>query len=66
MQKTRINEEVLKMRFDDIYGRYKGKQLRTDEAAALFGISIRTFYHKREHFEEVGACARPVRLSRDD
>ncbi len=54
MQKTRINEEVIKMRFDDIYGRYKGKQIRTDEAAELLGISVRTFYRKRERFEGEG------------
>lgn len=54
MQKTRINEEVIKMRFDDVYGRYKGKQIRTDEAAELLGISVRTFYRKRERFEGEG------------
>ena len=54
MQKTRINEEVLKMRFDDVYGRYKGKQITTDEAAELLGMSVRTFYRKRERFDEEG------------
>jgi transposase len=54
MKKTRVNEEVLKMRFDDVYGRYKGKQIRTDEAAELLGISVKTFYRKRERYEEEG------------
>jgi hypothetical protein len=54
MKKMRINEEVLKMRFDYVYGRYKGKQIRTDEATELLGVSVRTFYRKRERFEEEG------------
>ena len=54
MKKTMVNQEVLKIRFDDIYGRYKGKQLRIDEAAELLGISVKTFYRKRERYEDEG------------
>ena len=43
MQGTRITEEILKMRFDDVMDDTKGNICgRTDEAAALLGISVRT------------------------
>jgi hypothetical protein len=52
MKKTRINEGVLKMRFEDIYGRFDKRELTTTEAAELLGISVRTFLRKRERYEE--------------
>ena len=54
MKKTRVKEEVLKMRFEDIYGRYQRKSITTEEAAELLGISVSTFYRKRERYEEEG------------
>lgn len=54
MKKTQVNEEVLKMRFEDIYARYQKKKLTTEEAAEILGISVSTFYRKRERFEEEG------------
>lgn len=52
MKKIRIKEEVLKMKFEEIYERYQKKRLSTQEASELLGISISTFYRKRERYEE--------------
>lgn len=54
MKKTRVIEEVLKMRFEDIYDRFEKKRITTQEAAELLGISVSSFYRKRERFEEEG------------
>lgn len=54
MKKATINEEVLKMRFEDIYGRYDKRELSTEEAAEILGISVRTFLRKRTRYEEEG------------
>ncbi len=39
------------MRFEDIYGRYKSKQLGCEEAAEILGISERSFLRKRRRYE---------------
>ena len=54
MKKTQVKEEVLKMKFEDIYARYQKRKLTTEEAAEILGISVSTFYRKRERFEEEG------------
>lgn len=52
MKKTRINEGVLRMRFEDIYEKYDNGILTTQEAGELLGISVSTFYRKREQYKE--------------
>ncbi len=52
MKKTQVKEEVLKMKFKEIYDRYQKKRLTTEEASELLGISMGTFYRKRESYEE--------------
>jgi transposase len=54
MKKATVNEEVLKMRFEDIYGRYDKRELSTEYAAEILGISVRTFLRKRRCYEEEG------------
>lgn len=54
MKKTTIRQEVLKMKFEDIYGRYDKRELSTVEAAEILGISVRTFLRKRTRYEEEG------------
>ena len=54
MKKTRVIEGVLKMRFEDIYDRFEKNRLTTQEASELLGISVSSFYRKRERFEEEG------------
>ncbi len=52
MKKSQLIEEVFKMRFTEINDRFQKKQLSCEEAADLLGISVSTFYRKRQRFEE--------------
>lgn len=54
MKKTAVIEGVMKMRFDEIYGKYKSRKIRGTEAAELLGVSERTFRRKRGRYEEEG------------
>ena len=54
MKETKVIEEVLRMRFEEIYDRYSKRKLTTSEAAELLGISARTFLRKRHRYEEEG------------
>jgi len=49
--KSQLREEILKMRFPDIYGRFKRGCLTCEEAADVLGMSVSTFYRKRQHYE---------------
>jgi transposase len=51
MKKSRLTEEVFKMRFEEVYGHYNRGQISCEEAANLLGISIKTFYRKRQRHE---------------
>lgn len=51
---TRTKQEVLKMRFEDIYGRYDKRELTLEEAADILGMSLRTFLRKRTRYDEDG------------
>lgn len=42
------------MRFDDVCRRYGSGKLGCDEAADLLGVSVSTFYRKRQRFEAEG------------
>ncbi len=44
----------MKMRFEEIYARYKRSELGSEEAADILGISARTFRRKKCRFEEEG------------
>lgn len=64
MKMVSINE-VFKMRFLDIYGQYEKNKLSCEEAAEILGISISTFYRKRQIYEEEGEhCRFDKRLGR--
>jgi transposase len=54
MKKTTVRQEVLKMRFEEVYDRFQKKKLTTQEAAELLGVSISVFYRKRMRYEEEG------------
>ena len=53
--KTKLSEEIFKMRFIDCYDQYQKRKLTCEEAAEVLGISISTFYRKRQLYEEDGA-----------
>ena len=46
-----LKEELLKMRFEEIYDRYQKQELSCEDASDVLGISIRTFLRKRRVFE---------------
>lgn len=54
MKKTQVKEEVLKMKFEEVYDRFQKKKLTTEEASELLGISVSSFYRKRERYNEEG------------
>ena len=54
MKKAKVKEEVLKMRFEEINDRFQKRQLTTEEASELLGVSVSSFYRKRERYEEEG------------
>lgn len=51
-EKKRWREEVLKMRFFDVYTRFKGKILTCEQAADILGISQSSFYRMRQRYKE--------------
>jgi len=48
MNKSKLVEEVFKMRFDDVFSRFQQKRLTCEEASALLGVSVSTFFRKRQ------------------
>lgn len=51
MRKPQIIEDIHKMRFEDIYGSYTEGRLSCEEASEILGVSVRTFYRKRQRYE---------------
>jgi transposase len=54
MNKTRVKQEVLKMRFEEVYSRFYKGGLTTVEASELLNVSLSVFYRKRIRYEEEG------------
>jgi transposase len=55
MKKAKVLQEIRRMRFEEIYGRFQRRALSCEEAAELLGTSVRTFYRFRRRYEEEGA-----------
>jgi transposase len=51
---VKLKEDYLKMRFGEIYDRYSQKELDTQAAADILGISVRRFLRKRQRYDEDG------------
>lgn len=51
MRRTQFIEDIHKMRFEDIYESHKWGRLSCEEASEILGISVRTFYRKRQRYE---------------
>jgi hypothetical protein len=51
MKRPQIIEDIHKMRFEDIYGKYRARKLSCEEASEILGISVRTFYRKRQRYD---------------
>jgi transposase len=54
MGRSHIIEDIHRMRFEEINGSYQKGRLSCEEAAEILGISVRTFYRKRQRYESEG------------
>jgi hypothetical protein len=54
ISRTKILQEVMKMRFECTYDKYKKRKLTMEEAAVLLGCSVRTFRRKKCRYEASG------------
>ena len=54
ISRTKILQEVIKMRFEKIYNKYMNRALTTEEAAELLGCSERTFRRKKDRYAKEG------------
>jgi transposase len=52
MKKTQLREEIFKMKFENIYNRFSKGKLSCEAAAEILGVSIKTFYRKRQRYDE--------------
>lgn len=52
MKETQLREEIFKMKFANIYDRFDKRKLTSKEAADMLGVSIKTFYRKRQRYDE--------------
>jgi len=54
MGRATVLQEVLNMRFEDVYGRFTQGRLNCDEASDLLGISVSSFRRRRRRYEDEG------------
>ena len=52
--RANVLQEVLAMRFEEIYRRFHKGHLNCEAAADLFGISVSSFWRRWRRFEEEG------------
>jgi Homeodomain-like domain len=55
MRRTEVLEGLRRMKFEDVYGRWQGRQLSQAEAAEILGMSERTFRRRRDRYAGKGA-----------
>jgi transposase len=56
MRRTAVMQGLRRMRFEDVWGRWQGRQLSQAEAAEILGMSERTFRRWGERYEGEGAA----------
>lgn len=54
MGRVSVSEEIRKMRFTDVMGRYSEGRLTCEDAADILGMSLSSFYRWRQRFEAKG------------
>lgn len=54
MRRSKLQEEVRMMRFDEIWTGYHSGRLSCEDAAEILGSSVSTFYRMRKRFAEEG------------
>jgi len=52
MTRVEVNEEIVKVRFEEVYRRFIDGEITTEEASSLLHFSSRTFLRKRDQYEE--------------
>lgn len=55
MRRTDVLQGIRQMKFEEVYGRARQRQLSQAEAASILGVSERTFRRWRDRFEAEGA-----------
>ena len=56
MRRTEVLQGLRRMKFEDIWGRWQGRQLSQAEAAEILGMSERTFRRWRDRYQSEGAA----------
>jgi hypothetical protein len=51
MMTPRLQEDIFKMRFEDINDEFQKRSLTCEEASLILGISFRTFHRKRVRYD---------------
>jgi hypothetical protein len=54
MKRTKVLEQIWKIRFEDAYEGWQEGRLSQDEAARILGICDRSFRRYRDRYEEQG------------
>jgi len=54
MRRTEVLQGLRRMRFEDIYGRWRERRLSQAEAAEILGMSERTFRRWRDRYDADG------------
>ena len=54
MRRTEVLQGLRRMKFEEIYGRWRQRRLSQAEAAEILGMSERTFRRWRERYDEQG------------
>lgn len=54
MRRTEMLQEIRKMRFEEVYGKWQRRYLSQEEAAQILGVCSRTFRRQICRFEEEG------------
>lgn len=54
MRRTEVLQGLRRMKFEDVYGRWQGRQLSQTEAAEILGMSERTFRRWRDRYQDEG------------
>ncbi len=54
MKRTKLLQEIRKMRFEEIYGDWLNKRISQEEAGRLLGVCDRTFRRYIDRYDEDG------------
>ena len=54
MNQPKLIEGILEMKFKNVYHRFTSNELTCEEAADILGISVKTFFRKRQRYNDEG------------